>query len=178
MNNSVDRQKGEFPSTASESFDAWLKSVGDVSAPVLAGFSITVVIVVSDNAGSFRWPGWAILALTAAATTLIATLQCARHALRSSWPRADETRFPKLAKHVGYLRLTEEERVGFWRKRTRSFYHSGLTALLAGLALTLAPPSGAKEEGLRWLASSLALLACLVEALVFLANSYLAKDKS
>jgi CHASE1-domain containing sensor protein len=178
VSKSLNHLGGVGSSATSESLDAWIKSVGDISAPVLAGFSVTVVIVVSDNAGSFRWPGWAILALTVAAIALIATLQCARHALKNRWPRADEAIAPKLRKHIWYLKLTPGERAWFWRRRTRNFYHSGLTALLAGLALTLAPPSGAREEGVRWLASGLAFVACLIEAFVFLVNSYSTDDQA
>ena len=176
MNKPLSHPSASPSNAASESLDAWIKSVGDISAPVLAGFSVTVVVVVSDNARSFRWPGWAIIALTIAAIALVATLQCARHALKSRWPRSDETGDSKLWQRIWYLKLTAEERAWFWRKRTRNFYHSGLTALLAGLALTLAPPSGAGEEGLRWFASGLAFVACGVEALAFLIGSHLPDD--
>jgi MFS family permease len=168
VDESLKRSGGAVSNTDSENLDAWIKSVGQISAPVLAGFSITVVIVVSDDARNFRWPGWAILALTVAAIALIATLQAAKHALQNRWPRVDRIGKPKWLKHVSYLKLTPEERAWFWRKRTRNFYHSGLTALLIGLAFTLAPPTGAVEEAPRWFASGLALVACLIEAFLFL----------
>jgi hypothetical protein len=48
---SLSRQPSEDTRTASDALDDWIKSVGDTAAPVLAGFSFTVVIVVSDDAG-------------------------------------------------------------------------------------------------------------------------------
>jgi hypothetical protein len=40
-----------------------IDSVAGVASPLLAGFSLASVIVVSDDARNFRWPGAAILAL-------------------------------------------------------------------------------------------------------------------
>ena len=41
----------------------WIDSVGTVTLPLLAGFSITSVVVAADDAGNFRWPGLTILVL-------------------------------------------------------------------------------------------------------------------
>ena len=60
-----------YPDTSTPWFDA----IGNVVVPLLAGFSVSAVIVVSDDAPSFRWPGPVILALTA----LIAAVQCTYH---------------------------------------------------------------------------------------------------
>jgi hypothetical protein len=51
--------------------ERWIDSVGTVTLPLLAGFSITSVVVVSDDAGNFRWPGLTILVLTFAALVLL-----------------------------------------------------------------------------------------------------------
>jgi hypothetical protein len=65
--------------------------------------------------------------------------------------------------------MTPKERTEFWRKATRNFYHLGITALLAGLAFTLAPQHGGGVQGiLRWTATGLALVACVIETFVFL----------
>jgi hypothetical protein len=53
-----------------------IDSVGAVGSSLLAGFSLASVIVVTSEAGKFRWPGAAILALTTAAVLLIAAVQC------------------------------------------------------------------------------------------------------
>jgi len=51
-------------------------SVTTVGSLLLAGFSLASVIVVTSEAGKFRWPGAAVLALTTAAVLLIASVQC------------------------------------------------------------------------------------------------------
>jgi hypothetical protein len=55
-----------------------VNSVGAVTLPLLAGFSIKSVVV-SDDAASFRWPGLTTFVLAIAALALIATVQCACH---------------------------------------------------------------------------------------------------
>jgi hypothetical protein len=138
---------------------------------VLAGFSVTVVIVVTDDAKNFRWPGEAILALTVAALALIVAFQLAKYA-RGLGVGGDR---PKVlnwwTKRVGRCKeSTPEERIRwFWRGSTRGFYHFGLTALLAGLAFALAPyqVTTRMEGTLRWTACGVAFGACLFEALLF-----------
>jgi hypothetical protein len=166
---SLSRQPSEDTRTASDALDDWIKSVGDTAAPVLAGFSFTVVIVVSDDAGHFRWPGEAILALTVAAIALVAAFQCAKYARDQRWPGANRPRSSIWWTGLGYFSQAPEKRTEAWRKWTRRYYHLGITALLAGLAFTLAPQhvTGAQEI-LRWIASGLAFAACAGETVVFL----------
>ena len=57
----------------------WINSVGTVTLPLLAGFSVTSVVV-SDDDANFRWPAPTVLALAVAALVLIAAVQCAYHA--------------------------------------------------------------------------------------------------
>jgi hypothetical protein len=106
----------------------WVKSVGDVAAPLFAGFSFTAVIVVSVSVDKFRWPGWAILVLTIAVIVLIMAVQCSK-----------------------YARDKDRSR---WITATRLFYQAGSVALLLGLGLALAPPHGVGLQGLYngWLA--------------------------
>lgn len=162
------RDAGQEPASAA-SPDPWAKSVGETAAPILAGFSVTVVIVVSDDAKDFRWPGWAILALTVSAIALIGALQSAKYA-QGLWPGANRPQGSQWWTHVPYFTKDPAERAAWWGKWTRRFYHFGLAALLAGLAFTLAPPDGARQGGLRWAASVLAFLAFAVESLVFLTS--------
>ena len=53
----------------------WVTAIGDTTIPLLAGFSVTSVIVMSDDATNFRWPGPAILVLGFASVVLIASVQ-------------------------------------------------------------------------------------------------------
>jgi hypothetical protein len=66
----------------------WIKSVGGVAAPLLAGFSFTAVIAISADPGRFRWPGQAALALTLASILLIVAVQAAKRVAARSMPRS------------------------------------------------------------------------------------------
>jgi hypothetical protein len=133
----------------------WVHAVGEVTIPLFAGFSVTSVLVVSNDPANFRWPGPAILALTIASVVLIASVQCAYHArlhLHSQAGASSSRGFSD----------TKGER---WAKGTRITYHCGIVALLAGLGLALAPLHGkGMENGLRWSASAIAFGACALEA--------------
>lgn len=54
-----------------------IDSVGSVAAPLLAGFCLATVIIVSDDAANFRWPGAVLLALAIAAVAFVGSVQCA-----------------------------------------------------------------------------------------------------
>lgn len=124
-----------------ESPDLWVKTVGTVAAPLLAGFSLASVIAVTDGVDHFRWPGGAVLLLTIASVLLIGAVVYARHAAR------------------GY-----SSHYRGWRRAVWLMYHLGITALLGGLGLALAPKNGVgTQEHLRWAASGIALVACAAE---------------
>jgi hypothetical protein len=136
------------PATGSpdeEGHVSWVDAVGQVTVPLLAGFSVTSVIVVSDDAANFRWSGGTILALAVASILFIAAVQCA-----------------------GHTRLyfsSQPNRGRKWALWTRVFYHWGIVALLTGLGLALAPLHGSgTENNLRWSASAAAFAACFGEA--------------
>jgi hypothetical protein len=74
--------------------ERWVDSIGAVTTPLLAGFSVSAVVVVSDDAANFRWPGAAILALAIAAVVLIAAVQCAYHARLYLSARSDMANAP------------------------------------------------------------------------------------
>ena len=118
--------------------DLFIKAVGDVAAPLLAGFSLASVIMVTASIGQFRWPGGAILLLTIAAVSFIATVR-----YRTRWARN-----PKGLKPIQLWFL----------------YHLGIIALLGGLGLALFPRYGVgMEENLRRVASGIAFAACAAE---------------
>ncbi len=152
--------------------DEWIKSVGEVAAPLLAGFSFTTVIAVSIDAEHFLMPGAAILALTLAAVALIGAVQCAKYAREDRWRGADRhldsARWTRLPFYKPYFSLSARERTAAWRRWMRRLYHFGITALLAGLGFALAPQHGTGTEYvLRWAASALAFAAGAIEASVF-----------
>jgi hypothetical protein len=142
----------------------WVDSVGSATLPLLAGFSTASVIIVSDDAANFRWPGAAILALTIAAVVLIAAVQCAYHAriyLSDKSGREDAGSQDERSQQQDgdyQLGLT-------WTRWTQRAYHYGIVALLAGLALAVAPhhPTGIQGT-LQWFAAGVAFAACAGEA--------------
>jgi hypothetical protein len=127
----------------------WVDSVGTVTLPLLAGFSITSVVIVSDDAANFRWPGATVLALTVAAPVLIVAVQCAYHA-RVYLSQEDPGREKGLN----------------WARWTRRFYDVGIFAMLSGVALVVVPRGATDiQAGFRWAAFGLACIACLGEVI-------------
>lgn len=149
-----------------------IDSVGSVASPLLAGFSLASVIVVSDDATNFRWPGEVILALAVAAVMFIGSVQCAYNARQYLWSAADVSDWwPEMKEDSeleALLRAEQTEvfhRWEAWTSWTRLPYNCGILALLAGLGLGLAPPHDSGLQGsLRWVAVSVAFAACAGEA--------------
>jgi hypothetical protein len=115
----------------------WIRSVGGVAAPLLAGFSFTSVVAVSAAAGSFRWPGLTVLALTFAAITLIAAVQC-------SYASEKIRRWTRTLYHFGLVALL----LGF------------------GFALAPQHATG-DQDAFRWAAMATAFVACACEFVAF-----------
>ena len=144
-------EKDMGPGTSSKPTEArlkrWINSVTTVTLPLLAGFSITSVVVVSDDPAPFRWPGATIFALAVGALTLVVAVQCAYHA------------------HVYLSEKDPDYNKGVcWARRTRWFYDIGLFAVLAGLALVVVPHGATGiQADFRWAAFWLACAACVGE---------------
>ena len=157
-----------------------IDSVGTVASPLLAGFSLASVIVVSDDAANFRWPGGAIFALTIAAVALIGAVQCAFNARQYLWSGADVLAWwPDMKEGSEREKLLRDEQaVAFhrwaaWSKWTRRAYNCGILALLAGLALASPPAHGASVQAdLRWAAAGVAIVACAGEAFWIITASW------
>src|SRR5262249_4619835 len=60
--------------------EAWIRSVGTTTLPLLAGFSITAVVVVAGHAAVFLWPGVKVFLLTVAAVAVMIAVQHAYQA--------------------------------------------------------------------------------------------------
>ena len=156
------------------------ESLGSVAAPLLAGFSLASVIVVSDDSANFRWPGAAIFALSAAAVLLIGTVQCGYNARQYLWSAADVREWwPDMADDSDRETILREEqalsfgRWKIWITWMRITYNLGILALLAGLALVLAPRHGSDvQAGWRWGAVGLAFAGCAAEACWIIVGSW------
>ncbi len=138
----------------------WVDALGNATLPVLAGFSTTTVIVVSDDVDHFRWPGVTITVLATATVLLIGAVQCAYHARMylAGEPAGNESFTPW---------ESGRRKLGLaWSRRTRRAYHWGIIALLAGMALAVAPYRvKGMQANIQWWALGLAFGACGFEAL-------------
>lgn len=122
--------------------DPWMRTVGDVAAPLLAGFSLASVITVTAAIDQFRWPGGVVLLLTIAAVAFVGVV---RYVTRWGHYPIEPT-----------------------RRRLWLLYHLGIIALLSGLGLALFPRHGVgMEENLRRVASGIAFAASAFEFLNF-----------
>lgn len=156
-----------------------IDSVGTVGSSLLAGFSLASVIVVTSEAGSFRWPGAVVLALATAAVVLIASVQFTYNTRQFLWSGTDVRNWwPELQENSELeVRLREEQAESFgrwqvWAKWTRAAHGTGVLILLAALALALPPPPGGTQSSLRWAAFSVAAAGCAGEAIWTAVISY------
>ena len=161
-------------SAAARPFPAGYFPVSSATLPLLAGFSTTSVVVVSDDAANFRWPGATILVLTVAAVVLIAAVQFAYHARISLAELSGRDGSPAPSQGISHsetdTQQISEQQDGCYKqgltrtKRTRWAYDIGLFALLAGLGLAVAPLRAiGVQADLRWGAFGLAFLATVLE---------------
>jgi hypothetical protein len=151
----------------------WIDSVSSATLPLLGGFSTTAVIVVSDDAANFRWPGATIPALVIAAVVLILAVQFSYHAriYLSEW--SDRKDKESLVASQGTSGDTDVQRTTqsdfyckrglFWARWTRRAYDCGLVALLAGLGLAVVPHHVRIEFDFKWFPTFLAFAACIFE---------------
>ena len=134
-----------------DSFDA----MAGVAAPLLAGFSVATIGVVISAAASFRWPGWTLLLLTAAALALIMAVQ------GGFWTRYYRPETTESYEYSGNLPSLDSYRR--WLRATRSFYDIGLVLLLAAVAVALYPKGTDVERVPRQIAAGLAGASAVVE---------------
>jgi hypothetical protein len=143
-----------------------VRSVGEVAAPLLAGFSFATIFVVSGETSHLLLPGEAIVALTLATVILIAAVQLAKYRGENQPPVSGSSRLFSLSSDKDY------------EKWTVRCYHVGIVALLAGFGFALAPQY--QPGGLyifRWVASVVAFLACSIELFVYVRRA-LCKTRS
>jgi hypothetical protein len=142
-------------------YGAATESVGGVAAPLLAGFSLSSLLVVAADRDHFRWPGLTSLLFTVTATLLITTVQCWFRARSHLWSPADVSNWwpdmnPDREKQLRFEQqknLRRWERWVFWQRLT---YDAGVVALFAATATALVPTVGAFQPVLRWVAVTVA----------------------
>ncbi|MFD9100245.1 hypothetical protein ACFVZN_04130 [Streptomyces virginiae] len=144
-----------------------------VAAPILAGFSVAAIGVISADFEKFLWPGFSLLALTAAVVLLVASMQFGFHAksLRYSpsdihaWWSAEDLMEPGRKERICNDQHRDFEKSERWDVWARQTYNFGICALALGVAAALPPPEGASgaQAALRWAAAALALFGVIAE---------------
>lgn len=139
-----------------------------VATPLLAGFSIALLAVISQSPKSARWPGPTIFVLILTVGLLVISLQVgfrSRGKLYSrdealAWGRIND--LPADVDEVARAAV-QQEHLRQWHRAQRTVrrcYNSGIAALGVALSLTAAPPLSARpgvEQSWRWAAFALGL---------------------
>lgn len=159
------------------------QSMSGGAAALLAGFSIALVGVIAQAPTSMRWPGWALLLLTVAASLLVACVQCGfwARAYLYSYQEIQEWRPPPWAEwETGALRdqqKVDEGRGSRWEGAAEWTYHLGLVALAVGVGLVLAPLDNAHEAGVRWAAACVAFIGGIAQGVWGICGWWVSRDK-
>jgi Trypsin-co-occurring domain 2 len=145
-----------------------IEGMAGIAAPLLAGFSITLIGVIAGDPSHFRWPGAALAMLVITSSLLIGTVQCGFRARQFLYSAGDwrDWRPDLYGPHRDSLAGQQEEEYlqwQSWERRAGWAYNIAICSLAVSLALTVAPATGNSEAGLRWAAFAAALLAAYIE---------------
>ncbi|MFE5718735.1 hypothetical protein [Streptomyces erythrochromogenes] len=142
--------------------------MGSVAAPLLAGFSLTLLGLILQVQQHVRWPDLALLLLGLPVVAFLGSLQYAMRAQEFDVTPADASLWhPDLATSAERRDLVHEEirahRAAHvrWAARARTLYNFGICFLLAGLAVMLVPPG--TPTPVRWAAVGVVLAGLLGE---------------
>lgn len=166
----------QFPSPLS--YPGSIQAAGAFAAPILAGFSVTMISIILPSLGDktkpafTRLPELTLLLLVLAALCLIAAVQAAVVArswdvspasYREWWPNefSAEVDAAPSARVINSQRQAFEKNL-LWSKVTRLAYNIGVIALLAGVTVALVPPTDISPA--RWLVIGVAGMGALAEA--------------
>jgi hypothetical protein len=141
--------------------------MAQIAAPLLAGFSLTLVGVIAASPEKFRWPGADIMALVVPIVLFVACIQFGYQARGYLYSAAEvKAWLPDLP--VEALKDQQAGHFGKWGKWNRwaeRTYNLAICVLALGVALTVAPSGGGtRQDGFRWAASAIALVAGAAEA--------------
>lgn len=150
-----------------------------VAAPLLAGFSLSLLGVVGQAPTSFRWPGLTMSILSLVTLILVTCVQFGFRGRAVLYSRADVQAWGRLS---GLSDLQDEElRAAIqrrdmqewrqWHRLTQVSYNLGIVLLALGMASVMAPP-GAYTSGQdlsivesiwRWVGCALCLVGAILE---------------
>jgi hypothetical protein len=129
-------------------YAAAIESMGLVSAPLLAGFSITLAILVIQGEEAFHWADAALFLLIGAALAFIATVQFTFRARQYTvtppeiemwWGDAAEPeRRELLRREQRYYRIEHER----WARFARGAYEVAIICFLLAATFLLVPAGG------------------------------------
>jgi hypothetical protein len=156
---------------------AAIESLASIAAPLLAGFSITLIAVVGQAPQEFRWPGITMTILAAAASVLVWSVQCGFWTRQYAVSRADVYDWfgdfkndPGLEADIQAEQIKGGRLYRGWERRTRRSYAAGILLLLAGVATCVAPPQPGKKTGVTVAQPFLRWVGVVVIAVAFLAE--------
>lgn len=149
---------------------AAVQSLSGTAAPLLAGFCLTVLTLVLQGPGQFRYPGAMLLLLTSAIVLLLTCVQCGFWA-RQYFAAPDEAAswFPDFESSPERRdRVQEEQRSYyaaylFWANLARLTYAMGIVAVYSALAASLVPTTDSPGSRLRVVAALVFTLAAVAE---------------
>ncbi|MEV6378623.1 hypothetical protein AB0M31_04295 [Streptomyces sp. NPDC051773] len=149
-------------------YGAAIEAATNIAAPLLAGFSITTIGVVSADSDKFRWPSIALLLLTLAAILLVASLQLGFHARMHLYSKADLAAWWGEETDLEQLKEEQVADMESWRRikgLARVAYNAGIVFLAVGISAALVPRSeeDSVNAALRWAACGLGLTAAALE---------------
>jgi hypothetical protein len=140
-------------------YTAAVDSAGTIAAPLLAGFSFTLIGLVVPKAEGIRWPGIALSLLIFAAVAFIAAVQYAFSARMWVTRPSEIAEQEPLTQPWEKVRIQRLHDLGFlrWFKRFQRAYRLGILSLFAGVGFLLIP-AGPTERipAERWAAISIA----------------------
>ena len=155
-------------------YPASVDAAGLVVAPLLAGFSFAVVVLILQEPAAFRWPDAALALLIAAGLALVLATQFALATKRlavtpEQWLAFRELSNPENRSDDDEAMLADFTKATPTREATRLAHNLGLALLFAGVAVSLVPHGDVSVW--RAVAIGLAALACLGE-LVWVAEIF------
>lgn len=147
-------------------YPAAVEAAGLVVAPLLAGFTFAVAVLVLQEPTNIRWADAALALLVAAGLVLVLATQFALATKRFAVTPEQWLAFRELSARHERARVDNELYADFskaagTREATRLAHNLGLALFFGGVAVSLVPHGDVST--LRWLAIGLAGLACLAE---------------
>lgn len=194
----IDPSKRNWKRPAYLGFPSAIDQMSTVAAPLLAGFSISFIGVITQAPKYYLAPGLALTFLTMAVISLVSCVQLGFYARQYIYSReeiegwmppdptpegtvADASQIPSKTSIMINQGLDFEKWLTL-AKRASVFFNIGIIAIGLSIGTSLLPPESYEGDPLsthelrfRWVAASLAFLAALGETLWWIIGKYRTK---